>query len=49
MGVFYYNKYRHNRKKWVAKTAKNSSKELLYLLFFYLCKIKSVKSAEKLR
>jgi hypothetical protein len=33
----------------VAKTPINSRRELLYLLFFYICKIKSVKSAEKIR
>lgn len=33
----------------MAKTELNSRVELLYLLFFYVCKIKIVKSAEKIR
>lgn len=32
----------------MAKTDRNSRRELLYLLFFYICKIKSVRSAEKI-
>lgn len=32
----------------MAKIDRNSRRELLYLLFFYTCKIKSVKSAEKI-
>lgn len=32
----------------MAKIDRNSRRELLYLLFFYICKIKSVKSAEKI-
>ena len=39
---------RHNRKKCVAKIDRNGRRELLYLLFFYTCKIKYVKSAEKI-
>ena len=33
----------------MAKTTRNSRRELLYLLFFYIWEIKSVKSAEKIR
>lgn len=32
----------------MAKIDRNSRRELLYLLFFYTCKIKYVKSAEKI-
>ncbi len=32
----------------MAKTRQNSRRELLYLLFFYIWKIKSVKSVEKI-
>ena len=33
----------------MAKIDRNSRRELLYLLFFYTCKIKYVKSAERIR
>ena len=39
----------HNRRKWVAKIEQNSRRELLYLLFFYIWKIKSVINVEKIR
>ena len=39
----------HNRRKWVAKIGWNSRRELLYLLFFYIWRIKSVINAEKIR
>ena len=46
---FYFRKFGHNRRKWVAKIEEKISRELIYLLIFYIWQIKYVINVERLR
>lgn len=49
MPLFFRKEKRHNRRKCVAKIEEKISRELIYLLIFYIWQIKSVINVEKLR